>query len=98
MAFSFLWGSEHRLKGGLKKGLNGGPKGGLQGGLKGGLEAGLQGMNLIFFVFNHPQSVFVWLSPACGVVSTFLFMSLRRLQGGFEEKLKGGFKGGFRVA
>ena len=67
VAFSFLWGSEHRLKGGLKKGLNGGPKGGLQGGLKGGLEAGLQGMNLIFFVFNHPQSVFVWLSPACGV-------------------------------
>ena len=52
--FLLLWGSEHRLKGGLKKGLNGGPKGGLQGGLKGGLEAGLQGMNLIFFVFNHP--------------------------------------------
>ena len=51
-------------------------------------------MNLIFFV----KSVFVWLSPACGVVSTFLFMFLRRLQGGFEEKLKESFKGGFKGA
>ena len=34
------------------------------------------------------------LKRACGVVSTFLFMSSRRLQGSFEEKdVREGFKG-----
>ena len=39
-------------------------------------------MNFIVFVFNPPEAF------SCGfllVVSTFLFMFLRRLQGGFEE-------------
>ena len=52
------------------------------------LSGGLRGMNRF-----HPLKAF-----SCGflllveLVSTFLLMSLWRLQGGFEEKLKGGFK------
>ena len=51
-------------------------------------------MNFIFFVFNTLKALsygFLLLV----VVSTFLFMFLRRLQGGFEEKLKGDFISSF---
>ena len=53
-------------------------------------------MNLIFFVFCLPKGVFVWLSPACGVLSfcSCLYGGFK----GFEEKLKRGFKASFKGA
>ena len=88
------------------------PKGGLKGaseGLKGRLKGSLRGASRDEFYFSSfltPCSVFVWLSPSCGVVRTFLFISLRRgvlfkktrgVGGGFKGALKGGFKGGLKV-
>ena len=82
MAFSFLWGGEHRLKGGLKRGLKGGLKGGFKVGLKGDLRRGFKGG------FKGGTLFSSFLTPLKRLRVAFSF-----LWGG-EHRLKGGFKRG----
>ena len=87
MSLRRLQGSfEEKLKGVLKE-----ASGGLKGRLKGGLR-GASRMNFILFVFNHPRASSCGFSPSCGVVSTFLFISLR-LEKGVLFKKTGGVGG-----
>ena len=70
-------------------------------GLKGGLRRSFKGGfkdESYFSSFLTPLKRFR-VAFSCLWSGEHVFVhSLRRLQGGFEEKLKGGFKGGFRGA
>ena len=55
-------------------------------------------MNFIFLVFNPPSAFSCGFPCLWGGEHVFVHVFTAASRGGFEEKLKGGFKGGFRGA